>query len=129
MAGPTQPFRFLDLPMELRLMVYEHLPASTKVKVLDIRSSKGHETYIILRYTMFQVALLATCKLIRAEAESFINEAMEEASPEFTHSASFFVSRLKIATAPLFNVLCTIKLLGTYLDRGSFDTHLAKDKC
>jgi hypothetical protein len=71
-----QPFRFMDPPSELRLMVYERLPRETRhVKIglaaWDIgRDEKNPYLQVVRKYT--HTAILATCKLVFQEAEEII---------------------------------------------------------
>jgi len=75
---PTQPFRFLDLPPELRVMVYEQIHVTTITHELDLPSkeftpwrnmAKTTSTIAMARESL-ETAILATCRLIHHEASS-----------------------------------------------------------
>ena len=107
MSTTTQPFRFLDLPKELRLMVYEHLHTST-VKIQQIHIPPHTKGEVAFNYIKFSVGVLATGKLIRAEAEPCFIKIYEtcalEMTQEFTFDALEFNDALQsfsIATAAL----------------------------
>lgn len=73
-SGPTiaernvdQPFRFLHLPPNLRLIVYENLDVETTRHVLDVYPGHRDKTISLVSNTL-PVAILSTCKLLNAEA-------------------------------------------------------------
>ncbi|CAN9200653.1 unnamed protein product [Alternaria alternata] len=57
----SQSFRFLDLPAELRIMIYKLMPNYTFRTRYVKRNSNGDTT-----------TMLATCKMIKNEAEAII---------------------------------------------------------
>lgn len=81
-----QPFRFLDLPIELRFCIYESI--SMEIRHIFFSSSgrrQGDESNIRFgRYAdfhgfiavkrCFPFAILATCRMIRHEAEEIVDE-------------------------------------------------------
>lgn len=76
-----QPFRFLDHPLELRIMVYERLPIVTRHCRFQFPSgrpigytrhaddpSRPTSCVVILDITVPPVSILATCRRINSEA-------------------------------------------------------------
>lgn len=87
MATTAQPFRFLDLPKDLRFMVYEHLPITT-IKTLKLATTSGTR-HVILTSTKYPAAFLASCRLIHEEALPFVNSAVKSNPPNITLSFDF----------------------------------------
>jgi hypothetical protein len=76
-----QPFRFLDLPAELRCMVYEELDVVTRRHTLsdsDVRQAHQEDVYeehdlsITLTRNSLPVAVLRVCKQVQSEVASFL---------------------------------------------------------
>jgi hypothetical protein len=89
----TVPFRFLDLPCELRCMVYEKIVIETKCHTLEQQESgcSGDVWPLVPNVTnspvklirkSLPVALLRTCRLINNEATAFFKSPMEELAKE-----------------------------------------------
>jgi hypothetical protein len=68
----TQPFRFLDLPPELRCIVYEQIGITTKHHTLESTNAPDKYSEITLVRKSLPVQILATCRLINDEAKTFL---------------------------------------------------------
>lgn len=66
----AHPFRLLDLPKELRLMIYEQLPTKTT------RRHIPNQAPIVVHITLPGVELLATCRQIRSEAITILSNKL-----------------------------------------------------
>jgi hypothetical protein len=64
----TQPFRFLDLPKELRLMVYEYIPTTTRHHVLKDRTHDARTSETIFVGKSLEINIMLTCSLVSNES-------------------------------------------------------------
>jgi hypothetical protein len=76
----NQPFPFLALPAELRLLVYEQIDIVTTTHVIDahkleperqLDKPEGCSTILMARKTV-DTSILATCRLVHCEAFSHL---------------------------------------------------------
>ncbi|KAF2650627.1 hypothetical protein K491DRAFT_682862 [Lophiostoma macrostomum CBS 122681] len=84
----NRPFRLLDLPSELRLMIYERLPRRTKYHKVHLANAAGGQSYCLLAIKSAPISILATCRQIHTEAQrpvaDIINDFILATPPELT---------------------------------------------
>jgi hypothetical protein len=74
----TKSFRFLDLPKELRLMVYELIPIKNAHHPVKLGKNHNYDDHnlMLVRTTLAGVVILATCRQIHHEAEHIIRRKL-----------------------------------------------------
>ncbi|KAF2128563.1 hypothetical protein P153DRAFT_386681 [Dothidotthia symphoricarpi CBS 119687] len=91
----TQPFRFLDLPAELRMMVYECLSISVHHHVLDDPTQlPGYFTRstITLVTKSIETSIFSTCRKVNAEAVPSLAHHLDKLRSVPTHFVVDFAS-------------------------------------
>jgi hypothetical protein len=75
MGRSQAPFRFLDLPKEVRLVIYERLPRCIRRHEMAIYSQRNgevpHQKLTVLLKTV-PIAILSTCRQINSEASAIM---------------------------------------------------------
>lgn len=77
MVASTFP-RFLQLPVELRIMVYERITPITNQRAFRVSSIgyERNEPLLVLTRQSLCTSILSTCKLVRREAEPYMTKSM-----------------------------------------------------
>ena len=117
-----KPFRFLDLPAELRYMVYEEIEISSchyRLKDPTFKPEPEPEeqttqpSYMTLVVKSLPVALLATCRLIHEEAARFLAPKLETLRDEPSH----FI----IDSTSLHSFVNNYRSIGTIFEKHDYD--------
>lgn len=115
-----KPFRFLDLPAELRYMVYEEIEISSchyRLKDPTFKPEPEEQTtqasYMTLVVKSLPVALLGTCRLIHEEAAPFLAPKLETLRDEPSH----FI----IDSTSLHSFVNNYRSIGTMLEKHEYD--------
>ncbi|KAF2114371.1 hypothetical protein BDV96DRAFT_600350 [Lophiotrema nucula] len=73
-------FRFLNLPINVRLIIYKHLPREITHRLVRVQSGRDaprfHGVTLIMRST--HTAILRTCKLINGEATPIVHNTIQD---------------------------------------------------
>lgn len=72
----SQPFRFLDLPIELRLDVYSFFPITARR--LRISNHRTGKSYHEIRMNVYPVSILLTCRTIYEESKDIVRVALDD---------------------------------------------------
>ncbi|KAH7074483.1 hypothetical protein BKA63DRAFT_566158 [Paraphoma chrysanthemicola] len=76
--GRRKPKEFMDLPPEIRLMIYKYLGPTKKRSVVPLKT-RGH---VILINMSVAVGILATCRKINQEASPILNPILKKLAQE-----------------------------------------------
>ncbi|OAL04945.1 hypothetical protein IQ06DRAFT_290923 [Phaeosphaeriaceae sp. SRC1lsM3a] len=109
MSDP-QPFRFLDLPRELRLLVFDHLPIKvTHRPCIQQVSQRPDPDIKLIWITLPGLQILATSRELKAEAERIFHprlRAIQDApirlifNPESTKNKMYYAFLERIILGP-----------------------------
>lgn len=76
-ARNPESFRFLELPIEIRVMVYERLPR--RIRHTHIREHpRSNTVFITLITRSMSVGILRTCRAVYREARNIVQKIMTE---------------------------------------------------
>ena len=124
-------FRLLDLPAEIRLMIYERVQFPREIRHTRIRlpaDSNSDHPHIILIRRVTCLALSATCRLVREETQPVLEELVKEWILE---SKARIVLSVGIAVSVFNAILAAVTNHGkTVLEQGGRPrmTEVTKDK-
>ncbi|KAH6866555.1 hypothetical protein BKA58DRAFT_388209 [Alternaria rosae] len=121
----NKPFRFLDLPADLRYMVYEEIEISTchyRLEDPTFYSDSSEEatpsSYMTLVVKSLLLALLATCRLIHHEAAPYLAHKLETLRNEPSH--------FTIDSTSLYSLVNSYNSIGTMLEKHEYDNSTRK---
>jgi hypothetical protein len=73
LSSDTDTFRFLDLPVELRVMIYEHIPNKViRYEYKDVNNTK--KACLALEVVQVQTEILSTCREVYMEASKIMKK-------------------------------------------------------
>ncbi|KAF1851247.1 uncharacterized protein K460DRAFT_329076 [Cucurbitaria berberidis CBS 394.84] len=72
----SEPFRLLDLPKDIRLMIYEHLPYTENRHNVPLQDRNHHIT--LVNWSVSGIRILGTCRLINEEASYILKPRMNQ---------------------------------------------------
>jgi len=88
-GAPSMPFRLLDLPTELRIMIYDYLITRKHTTITARHPSTTYETCTTLVRSEPVPPIYMTCKLLYAEAGPYLEKKIKNMSTfkDFTENA------------------------------------------
>jgi hypothetical protein len=121
-----KPFRFMDLPIDIRLMVYERLPRiirhtpSRQTQNLEDGDITTGLRALILITRHVPTAILATCRTIHAEANGIVMRLLRTFILEQEPRLIYDIDDLQHEDNPIFEVFTTKGMMNLAITAGQY---------
>ncbi|KAF2854147.1 hypothetical protein T440DRAFT_269505 [Plenodomus tracheiphilus IPT5] len=110
-----QPFRLLNLPTELRLLILKEIEVETrlyKIKnpAIAVENQDGPDSFMTLAITSLPTSILGTCRMLKQEASRILAaKTMQLCQQETDHFIFDYTTWMHFTSPTISNVLACIE--------------------